>query len=245
MGLIMDTKDVVTQTGKSDITRGVLKRFLQVVFVMLLQAAVLFISAGRLDWVMAWVLLGVNFVSVVINGIILLRKDPALIAERAQIKEDAKQWDPPLAGIVSLVGPLSIWLVAGLNQRFGWTPGPGFAIQLVALLFLLLGYFVWGWAMVANRFFSGLVRIQKERGHTAISTGPYRLVRHPGYAGLVVFTLATSLVLGSIWALIPAVLTVITAIVRTALEDRTLIEELDGYREYAKQVRHRLLPGIW
>jgi protein-S-isoprenylcysteine O-methyltransferase Ste14 len=222
-----------------------LKRFLQVVIVLLLQAAFLFGSAGRMDWVMAWILLGVNFLGVVINGIILLLKDPALIAERAQIKEDAKQWDRPLAGIVSLFGPLSIWLVAGLNHRFGWTPEPTLIIQLVALGFLVLGYFIWGWSMVVNRFFSGLVRIQKERGHTVISSGPYRFVRHPGYAGLVIFTLATSLVLGSLWALIPAVLTAITAIVRTALEDRTLIEELDGYKEYALQVRHRLLPGIW
>lgn len=241
----MNTNDVEQQGDKSDITGGILKRFAQIVVVLLLQAAVLFITAGRLNWVMAWVLLGVTFVSVVINGIILLRKDPALIAERAQIKEDAKQWDRPLAGIVSLFGPLSIWLVAGLNQRFGWTPEPTLIIQLVALGFLVLGYFIWGWSMVANRFFSGLVRIQKERGHTVISTGPYRFVRHPGYAGLVVFTLATSIVLGSLWALIPAVLTVIIAIVRTALEDRTLIEELDGYKEYALQVRHRLLPGIW
>jgi len=109
----------------------------------------------------------------------------------------------------------------------------------------MLGIVVLVWAMAANKFFSATVRIQEERGHTVATGGPYRYVRHPGYVGWLMLTLATPVVLGSRWALVPAGITVILTILRTALEDRTLHSELEGYREYAERVRYRLLPGIW
>ena len=101
------------------------------------------------------------------------------------------------------------------------------------------------WSMAANAFFSQTVRIQKDRGHTVATGGPYRYVRHPGYAASILFQIATPLILGSVWAFIPCGLTVLLSVVRTALEDRTLLEELPGYAEYAQQTRYRLLPGIW
>jgi protein-S-isoprenylcysteine O-methyltransferase Ste14 len=101
------------------------------------------------------------------------------------------------------------------------------------------------WSMAANAFFAQTVRIQEDRGHTVATGGPYRYVRHPGYVGGILFQVATPLILGSVWALIPAGLTVCLTIIRTALEDRTLLEELDGYKEYAGRVRYRLLPGVW
>ena len=118
-------------------------------------------------------------------------------------------------------------------------------MELISLLVVALGYALWGWAMASNRYFSGLVRIQKERGHTVSTAGPYRLVRHPGYAGLILWTLATPLALGTLWAFVPAGLTVVAIVVRTALEDSTLRKELAGYDNYARQVRYRLLPGVW
>jgi len=99
--------------------------------------------------------------------------------------------------------------------------------------------------MLANRFFSGVVRIQNERGHSVVSDGPYRWVRHPGYAGGFIGDLALPLLLGSAWAFIPAALTAGAVVLRTALEDRTLQAELPGYREYAQRTRFRLLPGVW
>jgi protein-S-isoprenylcysteine O-methyltransferase Ste14 len=98
---------------------------------------------------------------------------------------------------------------------------------------------------LVNRFFSAVVRIQRDREHTVVTSGPYRLIRHPGYAGALITSLAIPLLLGSLWALIPAALVVCLLILRTALEDRTLQEKLDGYREYAGRVRYRLLPGVW
>ena len=118
-------------------------------------------------------------------------------------------------------------------------------LQIVALVVAVLCYALIVWAMAANAFFSKVVRIQDDRGHTVATGGPYRIVRHPGYVGGILFELATPIMLGSWWALIPGGFTALFFVVRTALEDKTLHEELPGYAEYAQQTRYRLLPGIW
>ena len=136
-------------------------------------------------------------------------------------------------------------IIAGLDYRFGWSAPIPLAISLAALLVGLLGFAFSTWALVENRFFSAVVRIQTDRGHSVCSTGPYRFVRHPGYAGGILFYLMTPLILSSWWAFIPALLTTIFTIIRTHLEDKTLQAELDGYEAYARQTRYRLLPGVW
>jgi protein-S-isoprenylcysteine O-methyltransferase Ste14 len=118
-------------------------------------------------------------------------------------------------------------------------------VKFAALAVILASYAFSSWALIENRFFSSVVRIQKERDHQVVSSGPYRWVRHPGYAGALWLYLATPLFLDSVWAFIPAVLLMAVLVIRTRLEDRTLQEELDGYREYAQRVRYRLFPGIW
>jgi protein-S-isoprenylcysteine O-methyltransferase Ste14 len=110
---------------------------------------------------------------------------------------------------------------------------------------VLLGYTLATWAMLANRFFSGVVRIQTERGHEVVASGPYAIVRHPGYSGSLLAALGFPLVLSSVWAFLPLILVFVVSIVRTRLEDRTLQSELPGYAEYANTTRHRLLPGVW
>jgi protein-S-isoprenylcysteine O-methyltransferase Ste14 len=241
----MNHNTSIQSSEKPDITSGIIKRLIQIAIFFLIQAVVLFASAGRLDWTIAWVYLAVYVVMIIINSLVLLRIDPALIAERARIKEDARSWDKPLAGIISLFGPLLILLVAGFDLRFGWSPELVLLIQLMAWGAMILGYAFSSWAMASNRFFSGLVRIQTERGHTVATSGPYQYVRHPGYSGWSLAYLTTPLVLGSWWALIPAVLTVAVIIVRTALEDKMLHNELNGYQEYAQDTHYRLLPGVW
>jgi len=228
--------------GKSDLSRKIRKRMLQVVVQFLIVAAILFISSGRLDWTWAWAYLGVGVGTLAINVLVI---SPELIAERSEIKEDVKGWDRVLAILISVL-TLGALVVIGLDARFGWSPRLAWAIQLGGLVFLALGQGLFSWAMASNKFFSGLVRIQKERGHTVATGGPYRYVRHPGYVGYIIsFLLATPLALGSLWALTPGGLAALLMVVRTALEDRTLLEELDGYRDYAGRVRYRLLPGIW
>ena len=225
----------------------VLVRWLiQVGVLTLIFGAGLFVSSGRLDWGMAWAYLGVFLAGQCAVGLILIPNNPELVADRTQIeRKTARNWDRPLTGIVSLFGPLATLIVAGLDMRFEWSPPISPTLQVVALAIAALGTLVTIWAMAANKFFYGFVRIKKERGHVVQTGGPYQVVRHPGYAGGVLFALATPLLLGSPWAFIPAGLTVCALVVRTALEDRTLQAELDGYREYAQQVRYRLLPGVW
>jgi protein-S-isoprenylcysteine O-methyltransferase Ste14 len=232
---------VESSRGESNTSRAVLKRMLQVVITYLILASILFISSGRLNWIWAWAYLGLSLGILVINVVIL----PAeLVAERGQPRDNVKRWDrmlTTLAGVPMLGAPI----VAGLDERFGWSPRLVPAIHLVGLTSFVLGQGLFSWAMASNKYFSTCVRIQMDRGHTVATSGPYRYARHPGYTGYIVSSLGMSLALGSLWAVIPAGLITCLLIVRTALEDRTLQDELPGYKEYAQRVRYRLLPGIW
>lgn len=144
---------------------------------------------------------------------------------------------------VSVSFPLII--VAGLDHRFGWSPSFSIWLNILGLALIAVGYTFASWAMIENRFFSGVVRIQLDRGHTVCDSGPYRIVRHPGYAGNILALPGIVLALGSLWTIIPAVVAVIIVVIRTALEDRTLQEELPGYLNYARGVHYRLIPGIY
>jgi protein-S-isoprenylcysteine O-methyltransferase Ste14 len=209
----------------------------------LVQAVVLFGAAGRLGWVLGWAFIGVY----AIGGMtIAALMEPELITERARIKPDARTWDTMLMGFTKLLS-LVLPLVAGLDMRLGWTQQTvrPTTIHLVGLTLAALGQLLSSWAVIANKFFSDVIRIQIDRGHTVVSDGPYRFVRHPGYIGMILYSLATPVLLDSPWALIPGGLTVLLIIVRTAVEDRTLLAELDGYQDYAARVRYRLLPGVW
>lgn len=227
----------------SPVARGVIKRGLQLLVSGLVLGLAMFAPAGRVDWWQAWVFLGIYVGAIAFNALVVLRRDPELIAERAETKENAKRWDKSLTSGITLL-TLSLLVVAGLDVRFGWSR-VSFAVTLAGLLIIVAGNAVVSWAMAANRFFSRVVRIQDDRGHQVCSTGPYRLVRHPGYVGIIAYSLAMPFALGSLWAVIPALLVAAGFIVRTAFEDRTLHAELPRYPEYAARVRFRLLPGIW
>ncbi len=234
-----------TQITPSNLNTLIVRRMIQVFVVILIEGAILFISAGRIDWVMAWAYIGTYLAIIIFNSLVLLPHNRELIAERAQVKEDVKGWDRLLATLVSIVGPLVTFVVAGLDVRYGWSGQIPIPTEIAALVVVALGFLMVTWAMASNKFFSGVVRIQKDRGHSVASAGPYRFVRHPGYVGMIVFQLFTPLALGSLWALVPAVITAVLFVLRTSLEDRTLQAELDGYKQYAATVRYRLLPGVW
>jgi protein-S-isoprenylcysteine O-methyltransferase Ste14 len=146
---------------------------------------------------------------------------------------------------MALSSSLVIYVVAGLDHRFVWSPAFPTWLTIPGLILIFLGYAFSTWAMLENRFFSGVVRIQHERGHTVCDTGPYRIVRHPGYAGIFLALPGIALVLASLWSLIPVAVSLIIAVIRTALEDRTLQQDLPGYSEYAQRTRFRLIPGIY
>jgi len=211
---------------------------------VLFVAATLFIPAGRWKWVWGWALVGIYAVWVSANALILIPRSPELLAERAQRKKGIKDWDAVLMSIVGIL-TLCKHIVAGLDVRYGWTVGIPLWLQIVTLAIAVLGYALGTWAMAVNAFFSQIVRIQKDRGHAVVTGGPYQFVRHPGYVGTIAFELATPIMLGSLWALIAGVVAALLVVVRTALEDRTLRKELEGYTEYVQQTRYRLLPGVW
>ena len=213
----------------------------------LLMAIVLFGGAGRLDWGAGWVLLGLYAIQQLSTGIGLWRTHPDLLGERADARSKAgvKGWDLPLTLLAALLLPLFTLGVAGLDARLGWSAPLAGWLPLAGGLLAALGMALTTWAMLANAYFSGLVRIQAERGHQVATGGPYRVVRHPGYVGAILYDLGVPLLLGSGWALIPSGLAAVLMIVRTALEDRTLHAELDGYAAYAQATRWRLLPGVW
>jgi protein-S-isoprenylcysteine O-methyltransferase Ste14 len=202
--------------------------------------------SGQWDWWEAWAYAIISILGFVISRALAARRHPDLLAERARFlqHEDAQSWDKVLAPLVGLGGGL-VPLVAGLDARFNWSPAFGQPAKILALVVLLAGYILASYALIENRFFSGMVRIQTDRGQQVVSSGPYRWMRHPGYAGALLAYLATPVFLDSLWAFLPAVFLTIVLVIRTNLEDRTLQDDLEGYRDYASRVRYRLIPGIW
>jgi protein-S-isoprenylcysteine O-methyltransferase Ste14 len=223
------------------------RQWVRLVITYLFIPALLFICAGDLGWWQGWVFALLILAAGILSRIWTERRHPGLLVERAgsHSAQDVKPWDKVLAPLMAVSLSFPLVIVAGLDHRFGWTAAFPFWLSILGLALITLGYFLASWALVENRFFSGTVRIQTERGHVVCDSGPYRIVRHPGYAGNILSLPGIVLALGSLWTIIPAVLALIIAVTRTALEDRTLQEELPGYREYARRVRYRLFPGIY
>lgn len=232
----------LSEDAARDIKARALKGIAKTAAPSLAISILLFVSAGRLDWTMAWVYAGLSLIGVVAGA---LAAGPSLLAERSGVGQGAQALDVIMAIIMAWLGPVAIALVAGFDFRYGWQPEVSPQVQGAGALAAVFGYAVVLWAMASNRFFSGVVRIQTERGHAVVSHGPYALVRHPGYAGVILAMAGAPLMLGSVWALMPAAATVGATAVRAAYEDRTLMRDLAGYEAYARRVRYRLLPGIW
>lgn len=211
---------------------------------LVMMGAALFWSAGRLDWWPGWAVLLVMAAWIAATFLVMLRANPALIAERLGPRRGSKGWDTAILSLLGLV-QLARYVVAGLDARNGWSGSFPLAAQVLALAFCLAGYGLVTWSTAANAFFSQIVRIQTERGHRVVSGGPYRYVRHPGYAGAILYEFAAGVLLSSWPALLAGVAAALLLVLRTALEDRLLQNELPGYAEYARRTRFRLLPGIW
>jgi len=234
-------------TGHRTVPAGTARQWLRIVAVYLSIPLALLASGGDLGWWQAWIYAVLIVASGIGGRIWALQRHPDLMAERQNVEniENAKAWDKVLAPLMALSIAYPLVIVAGLDHRYGWSPA--FPSWLVVLGFVLiaLGYAFATWAFAENRFFSSVVRIQTERGHVVCDSGPYRVVRHPGYAGNVPPLLGIALALSSVWTLAPAAAALTITVIRTALEDRTLQDELPGYREYAQRVRYRLIPGLY
>ena len=242
----METDPGASQSPAKRSIRRVLKRLAQVLVAVAAQAALLFLSAWRLDWPMAWAYIGAFAVGLMAMTVYQELDNPELVEERAELRprEGVQAWDVILSAVARL-SLLASYVVSGLDVRFGWKPEIPLAVQLAAFGLALLGAGLIAWAMVVNRHAVVYARIQQERGHVVATTGPYRFVRHPFYVGTIMFALMIPLTLGSLWALIPGGLAAALFLVKTAAEDRMLRADLPGYAEYAQRTRYRLLPGVW
>jgi protein-S-isoprenylcysteine O-methyltransferase Ste14 len=223
------------------------RQWIRLVVAYLLIPLILFLCGWDLGWWQGW-LYSVLIMTAGIGGRIWAeQRHPGLTAERQSVEniQNAKGWDKVLAPLMAVSISYPMVAAAGLDHRYNWSPDFPLWLIVVGFVLISLGYLFASWALVENRFFSSVVRIQTERGHVVCDTGPYRFVRHPGYSGSIVALFGIVLALGSVWTLLPTAVALIIAVIRTTLEDRTLQEELPGYRDYAQHVRYRLIPWIF
>ena len=226
--------------------RAVVKQIVVSTVLLGVMMVVFFASAGRRDLPRAWLFFGAAFVYFVASTLAVYRFNPELLIVRLTLRrEGSKTWDEILMRAANLTGMLLIPAVAGLDLgRYGWSSldliyvVPGFAL-------FILGTILITWAMIVNRYFESTVRIQEDRDHEVVSTGPYKFVRHPGYLSGILWMSSIPLILGSLYAFFPVMIYAAMMTLRTSLEDSTLREELPGYADYAERVKFRLIPWIW
>ena len=238
---------MTTNAADQKAVQRISRYWIRLIFVYLLIPLILFASAGDFGWWQAWVFSILIFAAGIVSRVWSEQRNPGLLAERANFGKvpDVKPWDKLLAPLMAISISFPLVIVAGLDHRFGWSPVFPVWQNIFGFILIAAGYAFASWAIIENRFFSGAVRIQKDRGHVVCDSGPYRIVRHPGYIGNILPLPGIALALSSVWTLIPAAVALIIIVIRTALEDQTLKEELPGYREYSQRVRYRLLPGIY
>ena len=222
----------------------ILLRFLQLLVMVLIQAILLFASAGTLSWPAGWWYIGLYVLMLAGASFVMIPHHREVIEERSKGAKGGKTWDLLVTRLL-MIPSLGLLVLAGLDQRWNWTPPLPIWTRLIGGVLFMIGYALVLWAMYANKYFSQVVRIQTERSHMAITGGPYRIVRHPGYLGMTTSLLGAVFLLDSLYGLACFGLYLILIMVRTGLEDRTLQAELPGYREYASRTKSRLFPGLW
>lgn len=223
--------------------RVVAGALLQLLVTLVVMGVLLFWPAGTFNWPAAWWFAAAFVLCTLIAVVIVWRVNPEIFAARSRIQPGTKAWDYFFIALI-IGGFLAVLVVAGLDFRFGWSAMPSWLVG-VGYVLLLLGYAGSIWPVAVNRHFEPGVRIQEDRGQTVIDTGPYAIVRHPGYSAAVLLIFGMALMLGSYWALIPAVIAVMGTAVRTLFEERTLRAELPGYTQYTQRVKFRWVPGVW
>ena len=230
----------------SDVSRGALiQSFVSLALTLLLMGAALFLAAGTLRWAHGWWFMAAFVLLTLVAIAWLWHVNPEIfVARRRLTGQGTKGWDRVLVTIL-LGSYMATLIVAAFDDgRFRWAPAPPWAV-VVGYVLLLVGYWGTGWAQAVNRHFEPSVRIQSDRDHHVITTGPYAYVRHPGYVFGIVLCFGLALALGSLWALVPAVLVAVVLAIRTHMEDAFLQRELPGYAEFARRVRYKWIPGLW
>jgi protein-S-isoprenylcysteine O-methyltransferase Ste14 len=230
-------------TTRKETPAGLLRRsVLSLLGTALLLAVIMFVSAG-IGWQTGWVFLFVFLISTILSAAYLWRKNPDVFVARSKIHQGTRWWDKILLAIL-LPSFFAIFATAGFDARYGWSSVPAW-LMLIGYALFVLGFVLSTWVYAVNKYAEPSVRMQPERQHKVIDTGPYAIVRHPLYAFSFFLVVGIPLALRSYWALVPVAIGAIAIIVRTVLEDRMLRNELEGYEDYASRVRYRLVPGVW
>ena len=224
---------------------AVVRRAAQVIVSLFLFMAVFFLSAGRIDLPRAWFFFGLYFLSLLFNMVIFLKFNPEVIRARSEMTWGEMKWWDKLFTVLYIMFLFIMFIVCGLDVGRFQLSSLRMEFLAVGVVIFVVGWSFVTWAIVENKFFETTVRIQKEKDHRVVTTGPYAIIRHPGYAGMILFYGCTPFIIGSFYGLIPALLLVVALVFRTYFEDKMLYEELSGYREYMKKVRYRLVPFIW
>ncbi len=229
---------------KMALEAGILKRLVTVLVMSVVWFAMLFAAAGRTDWWQAWFYAALTMACTIANYVIVALVNPELIRARSRVGANVEPFDKVCGALYALL-LFATPVVAGLDAiRFGWSSFSGTMFYFGAALQVIADVPI-VWSMAVNRHLETTVRIQSERGHQPVTTGPYAIVRHPMYVGVILQNLAAPLILGSRWSCIPVILISVLFVVRTSLEDRTLRRELEGYEEFTHSTRYRLIPGVW
>lgn len=221
--------------------------WVRLILVYLFIPALLFGCDGDLRWWQGWVFTSIILIAGIASRLLAEHRHPGLLMERQKSFQTAgmKPWDKILAPLMATSISFPLVILAGLDHRFNWSSAFPVGLNLLGFFLMAGGYAFASWALAENRWFSGVVRIQTDRGHAVCDCGPYRIVRHPGYSGNILPLPGIALALSSTWTFIPAAVALVIIVIRTVLEDRTLREELPGYQDYARRVRYRLFPGIY
>jgi len=227
------------------LTKSGIRAFMAPIRWIIITAIVYFLTAGEINIFRAWIYIGIYAIGGLIIGLILLKKTSKLLNERGKMQEGTKQFDKYIILTYFLFAIVITPFVAGIDIRLNIIQSlPTFYLYIGIVLYFFSAIFS-TWPMLHNPFFEGTVRIQNEKNHHVISTGPYKIVRHPGYFGMLLGSIALPLALGSVLAFIPLLVMIILIFIRTYYEDQTLQKELIGYAEYCKEVKYRLIPFMW
>ncbi|NND07286.1 MAG: isoprenylcysteine carboxylmethyltransferase family protein [Saprospiraceae bacterium] len=221
--------------------------WIALILTYLLIPLALLVSGWDFAWWQGWLYSGLFLIIGIGSRVLAEKRHPGLMAERSKFGKDqnVKPWDRVLAPLMAISISFPLVIVAGLDHYLGWSPEFPIWINILGFILIILGYAFASWAIMENRFFSTMTRIQMERGHVVCNSGPYRIVRHPGYAGNILALPGIMLALGSVWTIIPVIVALIITVIRTMLEDNTLQEELSGYSDYVSRVHYRFIPRIF
>lgn len=232
---------VDTKIDQNDEERNSKRRANFIGLFTLLGIIILIVFSGTVNWIWLWVYTIVTIAILIAAAAVVPR---SVVAERGRKKTNVEEWDLYLTGIIYIPW-FAQYFISALDHRYGWSPQLPVWIHLLGVVLYIAGVGLVLLSMRANLYFSTAVRIQQDRGQTVCSTGPYRVIRHPGYVGMIFEYLAMPVILGSLWGLIPMGFIAVLLVVRTELEDRALVEKLEGYWEYTRAVRYRMIPGVW